>query len=132
MELGHLKVFGCIAYAHVEATKRSKLDSKSQKMTFIGYPQGVKGYLLWNLEAQNAIISRDVIFDEKSILKRSGISETRKMKVNSGGQSEIDDMQSTSTYRSIPVEVELGRKVLSQIENSHGGPTIQTDVQEQP
>ena len=48
VELGHLKVFGCTAYAHVEATERSKLDPKSQKMTFIGYPQGVKGYLLWN------------------------------------------------------------------------------------
>ncbi|EHA8589970.1 putative Retrovirus-related Pol polyprotein from transposon TNT 1-94 [Cocos nucifera] len=38
VELGHLKVFGCIAYAHMEATERSKLDSKSQKMIFIGYP----------------------------------------------------------------------------------------------
>ena len=51
MELGYLKVFGCTAYAHVKANKRSKLDLKSQKMTFIGYPKGVKGYLLWNSQA---------------------------------------------------------------------------------
>ena len=37
VELSHLKVFGCPAYAHVEATKRSKLDPKSQKMIFIRY-----------------------------------------------------------------------------------------------
>ena len=48
VELGHLKVFGCTAYAHVEAIERSKLDPKSQKMTFIRYPQEVKGYLLWD------------------------------------------------------------------------------------
>ena len=47
MELGHLKVFGYPMYAHVEAAKRNKLDSKSKKIFFIRYPQGVKGYLLW-------------------------------------------------------------------------------------
>ena len=38
VELGHLRIFGCLVYAHVEATERSKLDPKSQKMTFIEYP----------------------------------------------------------------------------------------------
>ena len=46
VELGHLKIFACPTYAHVEVIERSKLDPKSQRMTFIRYPQGVKGYLL--------------------------------------------------------------------------------------
>ena len=46
VELGHLKVFGCPVYTHVEAVERNKLDPKSKKMFIIGYPQGVKGYLL--------------------------------------------------------------------------------------
>ena len=46
MELSHLKVFDCPAYALVEEAEQSKLDLKSQKMTFIEYPIGVKGYLL--------------------------------------------------------------------------------------
>ena len=78
------------------------------------------------------MISRKFIFDEKSILRRSGIDGTRKIKVNSDGQSENDDMQITSTYRSIPIEVELGRKILSQIKNQYGGLIVQTDMQEQP
>ena len=101
-------------------------------MIFIRYPQGVKGYLLWDSQAQKSVISRDVIFDEKSILRRFEINETRETKVNSGGQSENDGMQVTSTYRSVPVEVELGKKVLSPIENWYDGPTVQIDVQEQP
>ena len=38
VELGHLKVFGCSMYAHVEVAERNKLDPKSKKMFFIGYP----------------------------------------------------------------------------------------------
>ena len=60
------------------------------------------------------MISRDVIFDEKSILERSGsIRGSKKMKVDSGDLSEVDGMQSTSTYRGILVEVELGRRELT-------------------
>ena len=70
MELGHLKVFDSPAYALVEEAEQSKLDPKSQKMIFIGYPTGVKGYLVWNSYFQKCVISRDVIFDEKNILKK--------------------------------------------------------------
>ena len=48
LKLSHMKVFGCPAYAHVEEIERSKLDQKSQKLIFIGYPQLVKGFLLWD------------------------------------------------------------------------------------
>ncbi|KAA0067243.1 retrotransposon protein, putative, Ty1-copia sub-class [Cucumis melo var. makuwa] len=37
--LEHLRVFGCIAYAHV---KDGKLNKRALKCMFIGYPQGVK------------------------------------------------------------------------------------------
>ena len=70
MELGHLKVVDCPAYTLVEEAEQSKLDPKSQKIIFIEYPAGVKGYLLWNSYFQKCVISRDVIFDEKSILKK--------------------------------------------------------------
>ena len=43
VELGHLKVFSCSVYTHMEAVERNKEDPKSKKMFFIGYPQGVKG-----------------------------------------------------------------------------------------
>ena len=87
MELGHLRIFGCLAYAYVEATERSKLDPKSKKMTFIEYPQGVKGYLLWNSEATKSVISKDIIFDERSILERSrSMGGAGEVKMDSGAQ----------------------------------------------
>ena len=40
-----LKVFGSLAFAHV---KQGKLAARAVKCMFIGNPEGVKGYKLWN------------------------------------------------------------------------------------
>lgn len=58
-----LRVFGCLAYAHV---RQDKLEPRALKCVFIGYPEGVNGYKVWNMEStgQKCFISRDVIFDE--------------------------------------------------------------------
>lgn len=60
----HLKVFGCIAYAHIPKENRNKLDGKGEKCIFIGYSDESKGYRLYQPESKKLIISRDVIFDE--------------------------------------------------------------------
>ena len=35
--ISHLRVFGCVAYAHVPKELRGKLDDKSEKYIFTGY-----------------------------------------------------------------------------------------------
>jgi len=40
------------------------LDSKSEKCTFVGYSEDVKGYRLIPFKSKNVIIRRDVKFDE--------------------------------------------------------------------
>ena len=32
-----LRVFGCVAYAHIPDCQRSKLDKKAEKFRFVGY-----------------------------------------------------------------------------------------------
>ncbi len=44
--VGHLRVFGSDAYAHVPKEERRKLDSKAKKCTFVGYGDETKGYRL--------------------------------------------------------------------------------------
>lgn len=63
-----LKVFGCLAYAH---TRQDKLDVNAIKYVFFFYPEGVKGYKLWNLEpiGPRYIISRDVVFNYEKMAK---------------------------------------------------------------
>ncbi|MCO5557439.1 hypothetical protein L7F22_011003 [Adiantum nelumboides] len=47
-DLGHLKLFGCIAYLHVPDELQTKLDPKAEKCIFIGYSLEQKGYKCYN------------------------------------------------------------------------------------
>ena len=63
-DVSNLRVFGCKAYAHIPKEKRKKLDPKSQKCIFVGYPPGVKGFKLYDPNTQKMIVRRDVVFVE--------------------------------------------------------------------
>ena len=62
----HFKNFGCISYALVLAQKRTKLHEKNQKCVFLGYSDITKGYRLLDVKTKKLVVSRDVIFDEKT------------------------------------------------------------------
>ena len=62
----HLRTFGCDAFAQTPKPKRKKLDSRSQKLIFLGYDLSSKGYRLWDSENEKVLISRDVKFHEAS------------------------------------------------------------------
>ncbi|XP_019416453.1 PREDICTED: uncharacterized protein LOC109327756 [Lupinus angustifolius] len=58
--VGHLKVFGSLAYKHVPDQRRTKLQDKSEAMILIGYhPTGA--YKLYDPLKDKVQISRDVI-----------------------------------------------------------------------
>ena len=58
-DVTNLRVFGCIAYAHVPDAMRQKLDRKAEKMS----------YRLLNESTGRVIIRRDVIFNESDFGK---------------------------------------------------------------
>ena len=66
--LGHLRVFGCEAYAHVPKEKQTKLDNKDVKCIFIRYSYGVKGYKLWDPIAQRYFVPKVLILEKPSVL----------------------------------------------------------------
>ena len=65
-DVSNLRVFGCVAYAHIPDHQRKKLDEKSRKCIFVGYPSGTKGFKLYDLTKKGFIRSRDVIFEERT------------------------------------------------------------------
>ena len=75
--VGHLRVFGCAAYAHVAKDERQKLDAKSRKRVLLGYGTERKGYRLYDQRRQR-LFSRDVMFNESShrIEKEKSVPET--------------------------------------------------------
>ena len=62
-DYSHLRVFGCVAYAHMS---QGKLEPWAKKCMFVGYPFGVKGYKLWYSVdgVSKSLISREVVFKE--------------------------------------------------------------------
>lgn len=64
VELSNIRVFGSYCYVHVPKEKRQKLDSKSKKCIFIGYPDNQRGYKIWDNNEGKMIVSRDVFFNE--------------------------------------------------------------------
>jgi len=63
---GSLTVFSCLAYIDV---KKDMLDSKVNKLVFLGYKKDLKGYKLWDLKNKEFVSSRHVILDEASMVK---------------------------------------------------------------
>ena len=64
-KVGHLRVFGCDAYAHIPKDERHKLDSKARKCIFLGYGEETKAYRLYDPKREKIIYSRDVQFNEE-------------------------------------------------------------------
>lgn len=62
--LQHLRIFGCKAYAHIPAAKRTKLNPRSSPCIFVGYCEDTKGYRLYDPKKKITFISRDVTFSE--------------------------------------------------------------------
>ena len=61
--IGYLRVWGCVAYVHVQKDKCTKLGSHMEKCIFIGYPDGYKGWKFYN-PTEKVIISERADFDE--------------------------------------------------------------------
>lgn len=72
----HLPVFGCLAYAHNLHHKGDKFESRSKRCVFVGYPYGKKGWRLYDLDSKQFFVSRDVVFNEGSILFSLNKQET--------------------------------------------------------
>ena len=74
-----IKVFSCIAYAHIAKEERKKLDVKAKKCILLGYGVRVKGYRLYDIQKKKVFYSRDVVFDEGSCIEDSEDQSQRRL-----------------------------------------------------
>lgn len=62
--VGHVRVFGCIAHMKVPSCQTGKLDDRSVKVVNLGKEPGTKAYRLYDPEKKRICVSRDVVFEE--------------------------------------------------------------------
>ena len=65
-DVSHMRVFGSLCFVHIPDSERQKLDAKSYKGIFVGYPEQTKGYKVYNLASGKFARTRNVIFDENN------------------------------------------------------------------
>ena len=68
--LKHVKIWGCPAF--IKRLKSDKLDVKSIKGRFVGYPKDSLGFCFYLPAEQLIVVSRDAIFLEKEFLTEGG------------------------------------------------------------
>ncbi len=73
-DVAHLRVWGCTAYVHVQRDQRRSLEPHMQKLVFIGYPTGYKGWKFWDLTSKHSIIYERANFDERYFPARKDTS----------------------------------------------------------
>lgn len=68
----NIRVFGCLANAHVD---NGKLEPRAFKCLFLGFKDGVKDFKIWYPASKNVVISRSVVFNEISMIRDTPTQE---------------------------------------------------------
>ena len=97
-KLSFLKVWGCDAY--VKKFQHDKLEPKSEKCVYIGYPKVTVGYTFYHRSAGKTFIAKNGFFLEKEVLSKEV----------SGRKVELDkvivpshEWESSSSQKTVPV-----------------------------
>ena len=75
MDYSILRIFSCLTNSLVDSQKRNKLKSKFKY--FIGFTKRVKDFRLWDPEKMSVFTSKDVLFEEKSVLQEKSKTEDK-------------------------------------------------------
>ena len=64
LDIGHLRMFGCLTYSHVPSEKRTKLEPTTEKGILVGYIEMTKGYRIYIPGQRKLVVRWDVRFEE--------------------------------------------------------------------
>lgn len=59
-----MRSFGCLCFAFTLSSHQTKFDPRAILAVFVGYPAGMKGNKMYDIEHQHSFVSQDVVFHE--------------------------------------------------------------------
>ena len=92
----YLRVWGCPAY--VKRTMSDKLEAKSDRYLFVGYPKDSFGYYFYNPLEQKVFVSKHAVFLEKEFLSKEASGSKFEL-------SEVEDAQTNEQQLIQPEQV---------------------------
>ena len=106
-DLDKLRVFGCVAYAHI---RQDKIEPRALRCMFLGYAEGVKAYWLWYVEPSHkrCIRSQDVVLNETEMYFKKIDDVGRSTKIS---EEELEHEETLVEVEHIDVELHNLNKV---------------------
>ena len=81
------------------------MDPSARKGVFVEFKKGVKSYKIWDPKERKFILSRDVTFDDSSMVKPTNSQQVESQIANRILQQVKSDVTSLSLERSVSFEV---------------------------
>ena len=89
-----LKVWGCWAY--VKRLESTKLEPKSDKCLFVGYPKETKGYYFYNPQENKTFVALHAVFLEKEFM--DAVVSGRKVEVDENRSDTVSGAKSLAKH----------------------------------
>ena len=102
--LHYLRVFGCVAYAHLHDHKRKKTQPRAQKLIHVGYASNQKAYVLYDPVLGKETVCRDVEFNEHDF----GYGFQRDRHCQCGSNSPTEQLTHLTSHPSTELTVQQG------------------------
>jgi len=99
-----LRIFWYPAYYHI---KEDKLDSRAKKGVFWRFKRGVKCYKIWDIKDKKTILSKNVTFNETSMMKSNHSQQVESKKTTEVPQQVESDATPRTPSSSISFKIPL-------------------------
>jgi hypothetical protein len=71
LEVGHLRIFGCITYSYVPYEKTKNMEPATERGIFFGYSETSKAFRIYLPSLMKTVLRRDVRFEEDGAFGKS-------------------------------------------------------------
>ncbi|GJY29854.1 putative RNA-directed DNA polymerase [Tanacetum coccineum] len=101
--LGHIKIWGCEVFVRREA--QDKLEARSEKCLFVGYPKESFGYLFYKPKDNVVFVARRGVFLEREMISKE----------DSGSKIDLEEIQESADEEPI-VNTDTQQEVVTPVE----------------